>query len=113
MRLKISTEFSKFPGPRYPREGEHSGEEFRKTVLFPAFEKAAAAKEPLVVDLDGTCGFGTSFLEEAFGGLIRENQIPLSEFRNTIRLISLDEPSLLDEIEQDILEAEEERCKNV
>lgn len=66
--IKVS-DFSKFPGPRYKKLGSYSGEEFRDTVLIPAIEKGYV---DLVIDLDGVFGFGSSFLEEAFGGLVRQ-----------------------------------------
>ncbi|MBO6918785.1 MAG: STAS-like domain-containing protein [Rhizobiaceae bacterium] len=65
--IKIALEFSRYPGGRYRSRGKYSGEEFRDDVLIPALE----GDEELCVILDGTAGYGSSFLEEAFGGLIR------------------------------------------
>jgi len=36
--------------------------------LIPALKEY----EKVIVDLDGTSGYGSSFLEEAFGGLVRK-----------------------------------------
>ena len=73
--INISRDFSKFPGGRYKSIGKGSGEEFRERFLIPALERG----EPLVIDMDGTEGYPPSFLEEAFGGLVRlgfsENKI--------------------------------------
>ena len=69
--LVISGEFSKTPGPRTRAEGPFSAEEFLETVLLPRFEEAESHGEKLLVDLDGGFGYGTSFLEESFGGLAR------------------------------------------
>lgn len=60
-------DFTEYPGPRYKRLGEGSGEEFRDHIFIPAMKEHGS----LVVDLDGTRGFGSSFLEEAFGGAVR------------------------------------------
>lgn len=60
--LKIAEVFSPTPGPRYRSEGDYSGQEFRETILEPAIKSALMKKEVLVVDLDGTAGYGTSFL---------------------------------------------------
>ena len=70
--IKIS-EFSKFPGSRYRDEGKkaHSGQEFREDVLEPKFKEALEKNMKILVDLDGTIGYGTSWLEEVFGGLAR------------------------------------------
>ena len=72
--IKIATDFSRIPGARYPEEGDYSGQEFRQNVLHPALKKAIEMNVKLIVDLDGTAGLGTSFLEESFGGLIRRDQ---------------------------------------
>ena len=54
--LKIATEFSDTPGPRYKTEGPYSGEMFREDVLYPQFQEIVASGSKLVVDLDGTQG---------------------------------------------------------
>ncbi|AXO17623.1 STAS-like domain-containing protein [Providencia stuartii] len=61
-------DFSKYPGPRYERLGENSGEKFRDSFLIPALLE----DHDLIVDFDGVFGYGSSFLEEAFGGLVRQ-----------------------------------------
>lgn len=64
--LKV-TDFTKYPGPRYKALGSNSGEEFRETYLIPALKT-----DPKVsVNLDGVLGYGSSFLEEIFGGMVR------------------------------------------
>lgn len=67
ININIANQYSPFPGGRYISDGEHSGEEFRTRFLVPALE----AGEKMVLELDGTRGYGSSFLEEAFGGLVR------------------------------------------
>lgn len=67
MSILYVKDFSITPGARYRRLGKASGEEFRDDVLVPALQK-----EPnLIVNLDGVRGYGSSFLDEAFAGLIR------------------------------------------
>ena len=66
--IRIAEAFSPYPGPRYAKLGDYSGEEFREEILIPALKKGG----PLTVDLDGTKGYGSSFLEEAFGGAVRK-----------------------------------------
>ena len=106
MLLRIRTDFSTAPGPRACEEGKHSGEEFRKTVLAPRVRDAIDRKESLLIDLDGTAGYGTSFLEESFGGLIREEGFRLAQLKETIRYKSDDEPELIEEIEAYMSSAE-------
>lgn len=71
-KIKISEDFSKTPGGRLIIEGDYSGEEFREKILLPKFEEAEKNKEELLIDFNDTYGFATSFLEEAFGGLVRK-----------------------------------------
>jgi len=69
--IEIAEEFSRFPGPRYKQHGDFSGEEFREEILVPALRAAKDQDSVLIVVLDDVAGYGSSFLEEAFGGLIR------------------------------------------
>ena len=75
MRTIRVAEFSHSPGGRFKVHGPSSGEEYREEVLVPALKDAISADETLTVELDGTSGYGSSFLEEAFGGLIRKGGI--------------------------------------
>ena len=60
------------PGPRYRRQGAGSGEGLREDHLIPALDRARAQGGRVEVDADGTpYGYPASFLEEAFGGLVR------------------------------------------
>jgi hypothetical protein len=88
--------FSEFPGPRNAKIGSNSGEEFRDTVLIKQIELNGI--ENIVVNLDGTAGYGSSFLEEAFGGLIRKGYSYELVRSLCDRMISNDDPSLIDEI---------------
>lgn len=72
IRIKVAEDFTEIPGARYESQGEFSGEKFRETILYPKFIEALEKKENLVIDLDGGYGYGSSFLEEAFGGLVRK-----------------------------------------
>ncbi|WP_371734335.1 STAS-like domain-containing protein [Acidisphaera sp. S103] len=62
------------PGGRFASDGPFSGEWFRETVLRPALSRAISHGTKVRVELDGTAGYGSSFLEEAFGGLIRTKE---------------------------------------
>lgn len=100
MILKISKDFTTSPGPRYQSEGKFSGELFRNSVLYPAVAEAINSNHELVIDLDGTSGYGTSFLEESFGGLIRENHLSHSKLTAVLKFVSKEEPDLITEIEE-------------
>jgi hypothetical protein len=96
LTLLIAEEFSPTPGPRYDTQGPSSGEKFLKHWLQPKFDEAVKAGATLLVDLDGTEGYATSFLEEAFGGLARSRGA--EAVRATLRLKTLDEPYLEEEV---------------
>lgn len=65
--ISLARDFTKFPAGRFKDDGPFSGELFRETYLAPALE----SDEQILIDLDGARGYGSSFLEEAFGGLVR------------------------------------------
>ena len=90
-RIEIAKQFSRYPGGRYRRDGAHSGEAFREDVLLPALKEAVKSGTRLVVVLDGTEGYPSSFLEEAFGGLIREHDLD-PELLETLLVIEADDP---------------------
>jgi hypothetical protein len=102
-RVKISEDFSETPGGRVRSDGEHSGQEFLDRVLRPAFVHAKINEVTLVVDLDGTYGYSTGFLEQAFGGLARVEGRDLVEVR--LQLVSTEEPYLVEEIQDYIQQA--------
>lgn len=102
-RIAIAKDFSDTPGPRSKVEGDFSGEDFLDKLLLPAYEQAVAEDGALLIDLDGTEGYATSFLESAFGGLARK--FPPEEVLSRITFKADDEPSLVDEIRKYVLEA--------
>lgn len=95
--LKVSDRFP-CPGPRYETIGPSSGEEFKKLL-----SKSLKGGDPLLIDLDGTLGYGSSFLEESFGGLVREGLEP--SLIRKITFISEEEPELIEEIKKYIEDA--------
>lgn len=107
MLIKISTDFSETPGARLRNEGKFSGEEFRDDYLREKYETAKSTNEKLIIDFDGGYGYPTSFLEEAFGGLARI--YPPSDVLDVLEFISNDEPALIGEVKNYILNAREKR----
>lgn len=69
--IEIAQTFSKFPGPRYKIHGDYSGQMFREEFLEDELRTAISQGSVLTVVLDDVAGYGSSFLEEAFGGLVR------------------------------------------
>jgi hypothetical protein len=82
--ISIAKDFSPTPAGRYRSDGPFPGESFRDDLLLPALSKTIG---PVTVELDGTAGFGSSFLEEAFGGLVRSGIDPRT-LRERLRIES-------------------------
>ena len=84
--IDVGRQFSRFPVGRYLGDGESNGQKFREDVLTPALTRY----EKVVVDLDSALGYGSSFLEEAFGGLVRAGRNK-DEILRRIELVSTDD----------------------
>lgn len=101
--ISIANDFSVFPGGRTPEDGPYSGQEFRDNFLMPLFEK----DEEAMIDFDNVRGYGSSFLEETFGGLIRKG-ISKGKVKKILRFHSK-KPSIIEEINQYIDDAAEKQ----
>ncbi len=86
----IIADYSEYPGPRYCSQGKSSGEEFYHSVLNSEFANALTSEKKLEIILDGTAGFASSFLDEAFGNLIYDFSIKI--VKKNIEIISKQEP---------------------
>ncbi len=89
--ITIAQDFSKFPAGRFREDGKASGAAFRDDLLATALRSA----ERVVVVFDGVAGFGSSFLEEAFGGLVRECRLDKTFLDEHLRL-QAEDPDLAD-----------------
>nr|WP_129733270.1 STAS-like domain-containing protein [Parabacteroides goldsteinii] len=92
IEFSIAKEFSETPGGRYWKDfSPFSGEEFYQTKLLPLFLKAQKENKQIVIDLNGTYGYASSFLDESFGKLVRvygineiKNILSFRSYLNTI-----------------------------
>lgn len=85
-------DFSVYPSGRDEADGEYNGTKFRETVLRPAVEAANSSGQTICVSLDNVLSFGSSFLEESFGGLVR-NGIATKQFLQNRLKIDPGKPS--------------------
>ena len=92
--ISIARDFSLYPAGRYLADGLASGQVFREKILIPFLAKA----DVINIDLDGTEGYGSSFLEEAFGGLIRDHGYRLADLTRRVVFKSDEDPSIPEEI---------------
>jgi STAS-like domain of unknown function (DUF4325) len=82
--INVARDFSPLPGNRYKAFGPYSGEEFRESLLIPHLQN----NELVVVELDGARGYGSNFLDEAFGGAILKLNIKPDEIKDHIQIKS-------------------------
>lgn len=64
--ISVVRDFSDEPYGRFPEDGPDSAQRFRDELLIPALRQY----DKVTVDLRGAF-YGSSFLEETFGGLVR------------------------------------------
>lgn len=103
MIIKVAEDYTDTPGARYYTQGPYPGEEFRDILLYPKYLECFQNNEILTVDLDGGYGYGSSFLEEAFGGLIRRLKEEKKDYKKPIELIKIisnDEISWISKIDK-------------
>ena len=80
--INVARSFSRFPAGRVKQDGPFSGAVFRDDRLVPALRRQAE----VVVELDGVEGYGSSFLEEAFGGLVRVAKFSEGTLRDRLKI---------------------------
>lgn len=109
--LKIKVlEYSEYPGPRYIEQGEDSGEEFYYKIIKPKFEECISTDKILVVDLDDTAGYASSFLDECFGNLVYD--FDFEEIEKRLKIISFQEPDWVEVIFEETLPEWYKKLKN-
>lgn len=85
--INIARDFSKYPGGRYTSDGKFTGQRFREEVLVPALRQY----NKVTIEFDEASGFGSSFLEEAFGGLVRVEGFTAKDIEDRIQIKTEDE----------------------
>lgn len=82
--IKVVTDFHPKPYGRYKNDAPGceltSGQTFREDILAPALKMY----DHVTVDLTGYNRYGRSFLDEAFGGLVREEGFSAEEVRSKL-----------------------------
>ena len=80
--ISIAKDFSRTPAGRYRNDGPATAERFRDDILIPALKK----HDLVMVDITGTAGMGSSFLEETFGGLVRKG-FPMNTLEDRLLIV--------------------------
>lgn len=107
IRFYVVKDFSRTPSARVAKEGKFPGTDLRDKIT-PLIKQAIEENRTFLIDLDGASGYGTSFLEEVFGGLIRVEHFKYSDLKTCLLIKSDEEPELIDEIWEYIEDANHE-----
>ena len=71
-KIHIAIDFSETPGAREKKDGEFSGQQFLEEQLLPKFKDAMSKRGLLLIDLDDTWGYPSSFISGSFGELSKQ-----------------------------------------
>ena len=110
MKIIKVLDFTEYPGLRHCSISDDSGEHYYHSVLNNEFKLAYERGENLIVDLDNTAGYPPSFIDEAFGNLIYDFGLEIVE--KNMKIISNQEPDLIDLIEKETYLEWAERKRN-
>jgi|CXWL01.1.fsa_nt_gi hypothetical protein len=99
--INVAEDFNLYPFARYKNQSDSSGEEFRDNILVPALKSFDKVK----VILDGTEGYGSSWFDESFAGIVRKGILSKEDLLKKLDLVSEEDPSYINEIKKYISEA--------
>lgn len=102
IEINISEEFTDTPGARTYSDGEFSGQEFYDKLLKSRYKEAVSVGEKLCVNLDGTNGYASSFLNEAFSRL--GNEFGHDAVWNNLIIISNEVPKYIEKVKDSVYE---------
>lgn len=106
MIINIAKDFYPRPAGRFSADGEYTGETFREKFLTPKLKSIQLSSgSRLIVDFTGVTMAGSSFLEEAFGGLVRKGHFPKDFLQKVLVIQSPRRPIIKERIETYIKEA--------
>ena len=87
--FSIADDFSPFPGPRFKEQGPDSGEKLSRILARKLRETHAKFR----ILMDGTTGIGSSFIDQAFGGLVSDHGFNARELEGRLIFVSEVDPS--------------------
>lgn len=93
--INIATDFSRYPAGRSDEDGSSNGARFRENFLWPKLKKIIDnnSDDALTVNIDGVRTFGSSFIDEAFLGIVRHYNIQKDQLLKHLK-ISCNQPDL-------------------
>jgi hypothetical protein len=82
--INIGKDFSSHPIGRYRSDGDGSGEVFREDYLLPVLSGLVKDEKIEIILDDGVDGYGSSFLVEAFAGVVKVGAMKSEELLNKL-----------------------------
>lgn len=101
--INVANDFSIIPSGRQKSDGSATGQHFYE-ILVDAISKLENS-ERLAINFDGVLTAGSSFLDEAFAGLIRNKVMTQKEFHKTIVIIANEHPEIKEKISKYVKDA--------
>lgn len=102
VEINIARDFAVEPGARNYSDGPYSGEEFFDKLLKIKYLEAVNKNSKLKIILDGTDGFASSFLNEAFIRL--GSEFGPDNVWNNLILVSNEIPKYIKKVKESIYE---------
>lgn len=113
MEIYVATQYTRTPNARFEKQAKgQSGEGFREKLLLPKLKECIQRDDTLYVYFDGCLGAGVSFLEEAFGGLIRAG-MSFNDIQSHLRIIWRSNPRKQLQAEEFIKKAHNDQKANL
>lgn len=106
--IKISKDFTVYPGARYLTDGPFSGQKFYEDILKGKFGIVWDKKDSkIVIDFDDTYGYASSFISEIFLRLVKDYK-DKKKIKEKLIIKTEDDPLLKDLIYKEIEAANSE-----
>lgn len=102
-KINVANDFSIIPSGRQKSDGSATGQHFYE-ILVESLSGLADGQQ-ITIDFDGVLTAGSSFLDEAFAGLIRNGIITKNGFNETIIIIANEHPEIKEKIRKYVKEA--------
>ena len=104
VEINIAKDFTQTPGYRTYEDGPFSGQEFYDKILKRKFIDAHTHGDKLKIILDGTNGYTSSFLNEAF--ILLGKEFGANTVWNNLIIISNEVPKYIHKVKESVYEME-------
>ena len=101
--INVANDFSIIPSGRQKSDGSATGQHFYE-ILVDSLSKLTEGQQ-LSINFDGVLTAGSSFLDEAFGGLVRNGIIKRKDFHKIIIIIADEHPEIKEKVSKYVKDA--------